>query len=326
MNPRFLKEYGEELFRFIVNEESIKGEVYACSQNVPTIGVGYALAERSTGGAFTPRAGLENDLGKIGEALTTGDKARLLRLCEMLNNGTIRQAITGMRFKDSFDLRITDEQARQLFLLCVPTYDKVLRQKLGIKLYRELQNSREMVTLFSLAYNAPSLIGKGLVTALREGNRAKVQYEILYNSNKNRDTVLDSRRRREAKEFGRYDSDIPSAEELKAEKEIGTAHATQMAAYSGEMESKRKRRSAKKASGTRTALNKNRKRQQSGSLTNQREVRRRIDDVKADRSTRGHTIFERIMDTFGGHDKVTYREWNDEPLNVDERSYHSRWS
>jgi hypothetical protein len=325
MNPKYLKDYEDALYRFIEDEEGYEEKVYGCSQHVPTIGMGYALAEKSAG-SFKPRAGLDDDLAKVGKSLTSGDKARLTKACDMLDNGTIRQAITGKRFKDPFDLTITREQAKQLFLICLPKYDAVLRQKLGFKLYRELQNSREMVTLFSLAYNAPSLIGKNLVSAVGEGNRARVRYQILYESNRKRDVVLDGRRHREAKEFGRYDGDTPTAEELRAEKEEESAHATQIAAYNEQMDNKRKGKSAKRASGTKTAQNKNR-RQQPGSLANQNEVRRRIDDVKARwHQQQDHPLFERIMDLLESRDKVTDRDFIDDAADLNARRYQKRWS
>lgn len=174
MNPRILRDYESELYDFVEKIERAKAEVYPCSKGVPTIGVGYALAEQS-GGTFRIRVGIDEDLAKIGKALTTADRKRLITLCNMLNNGTIKQSYIGNTYKDPFDLTVTEEQAKQLFRLCIPKYDAVLREKLGLKLYKQLQNSHEMVALFSLAYNAPSLIGKNLVAGLREGNRAKVQ-------------------------------------------------------------------------------------------------------------------------------------------------------
>ena len=194
------------------------------------------------------------------------------------------------------------------------------------RLYKKLHNSMEMVSLFSLAYNAPRLIGNHLVGALREGNRAKVQYKILYGSNKNRDVVLDSRREREARQFGQYDAETPTAEELKAEEEVKVAHSADIALYDSQMDGKRKRKSAKRASGTKTALNTHTKRHKAGAVPNQNEVRKRTDEVKAHSRNQGHTILERMMDLFGGHDRVTYQDWSNHPAGFDDRHYHKRWS
>jgi hypothetical protein len=62
MKPRHLDNYQAILYEFIQNEEALVKNVYACSQHVPTIGLGYALAEKSTGG-FKPRAGLDDARG-----------------------------------------------------------------------------------------------------------------------------------------------------------------------------------------------------------------------------------------------------------------------
>jgi GH24 family phage-related lysozyme (muramidase) len=325
MNPRLLKDYQGCLFDFVVQEESLKLKVYACSQHIPTIGIGYALAEKS-GGCFRPRSGLDGDLAKIGATLTKRDNYRLSKICDMLNDGSIKQAINGSNFRESFDLAITEEQAKRLFLLCVPRYDAVIRQKLGLKLYTELQNSKEMVALFSLTYNAPCLIGKNLVNALREGNRARIRYEILYNSNKNRDVILDGRRKREAKQIGRYDSDTPNPAELKAEEETQRAQSAQIAAYDHDMAAKIKCKSTKRARGPRTVASYHRKRPQPGTAPNQKEVRTRIDGAKAHPVYQGRSVLERIIDLFGGDDKVIHRDWNNHPAQHDDRHYHRRWS
>jgi hypothetical protein len=325
MKPRHLDNYQAILYEFIQNEEALVKNVYACSQHVPTIGLGYALAEKSTGG-FKPRAGLDDDLAKIGKYLTTNDRGRLEKICQMLNEGTIKQAIIGDKFKDRFDLTITNEQAKELFLMCIPKYTGILRQKLGLKLYRDLQNTMEMVTLFSLAYNAPSLIGKNLVNALKDGNRARIQYEILYNSNKNRDVILDGRRKREAKQIGRYDSDTPNPAELKAEEETQRAQSVQISAYNHDMAAKIKSKSTKRARRPRTVAGNHRKRPQLGTTPNQYEVTTRMGNVKAHPAYQGRSVLERIIDLFGGHDKVTHRDWNNHPADHDDRHYHRRWS
>ena len=325
MNPRIIKKYEEELFIFIEKRESFRPTVYPCSKGVPTIGVGYALAEES-GGSFRVRCGIDEDLAKISKFLTGGDRNRLIILCKMLNARTVVQARVGDQFKDRFDLMITKEQGKQLFRICVPKYDAVLRQRLGLKLYKELQNSHEMIALFSLAYNAHSLIGKNLVAALREGNRAEVQYQILYESNKDRVIGIDGRRHIEAEEIGRYDGNVPTAEELQAEAEVIRIHSTHISSYDNEMDGKRQARTAKRASGTKSAGHHRRKQQKPGAVTNQKEVRERIDQVKARSRNHGNTLLERMLDLFGGHDKVTYRDWSDHPAGLDEQYYHKRWS
>ena len=325
MNPRTVKNFDAELFVFIKKEEGCKPTVYPCSEGVPTIGVGYALAEKG-GGGFSVRGGLDADLAAIDKVFTEEDKKRLNKLCTMLNDGTIKQAKVGNEYIDRFDLTITDEQAKKLFRTCMPQYDAVLRRKLGINLYRQLQNSKEMIALFSLAYNAPSLIGKNLVAALKEGNRAKVRYEILYNSNKDRSLVLDNRRKDEAPEFGRYDGDAPTVAELQAENEVNALHGVQLAAYDSDIAGKRNRKSAKRASGPRTAHNNRKKQPSPGTVPNQQEVRKRIDQVKAHLHNDGLMLLDRLKYFFEEGEKAFDRNWNHHPAGFDDRHYHKRWS
>lgn len=325
MHPRKIQEYENELYEFIKKEERFQPEVYVCSQHVPTIGVGYALLEKA-GSTYHVRAGLDEDLAQIGTTLTVADKRRLEILCEMLNEGTIQFAVKGSSLNDPFDLRIDDAQAKQLFLLCVLRYDAVIRQKLGIKLYKDLQNTREMVSLFSLVYNAPSLLGKNIVSALREGNRAKVRYEILYHSNKNLDLGLDNRRQVEARCFGRYDGEIPTVEELKAEEEILNLRKAEIAVHDNAMSAKRTVKSAKRARKPGIASNKRTKPNQPGTVPNQKEVRRQTHEVKAHTHNQGHSILERIMDQVVNHEKLTSRDWDTPPAGLDEECYYKRWA
>ncbi|MCM0084106.1 hypothetical protein L4X63_21215 [Geomonas sp. Red32] len=325
MNPRKTGLFREELFKFIKVQEDIRYRVYVCSQNVPTIGVGYALLER-VGKSYRIRSGLEADLTEVGATLSTKDKERLSDLCKMLNDGTIKNALNGSSLKDPFDLTIDKEQAKQLFWKVLPQYDADLRTKLGVKLYRDLQNTKEMVALLSLDFNAPGLIGPGLVNAVRVGNRAEVQYQILYGSNAKRDIGLDNRRKHEAAEFGRYDNETPTAEELKAEAQARTVHAKQIAAYQSEIDAKRKSVSAKRAKGTKTALNAGRKPHKPGNAPNQHAVSHRISQSKARPQNQGHGIVQRVKDFFQGGDSVIHRTWKEEPAGLDLYHYHKRWS
>lgn len=323
MNPRHSEKFEEELFDFLEREEKFIPNVYVCSRHVPTIGVGYALLEKNRH-TFQIRTDLDSDLAKLGMTLTAADKTRLEKLCRMLNDGSIQQAIIGDRLKDPFDLAIDRNQAKQLFKICIPRYDSVLRNKLGLKLYSKLQNSKEMVGLLSLAYNAPALIGVSLVEAIRQGNRAKIQYQILYGSNKNRDIGLDRRRKREAAEIGRYDSDSPTLQELKAEQEVQQEHAAQMAAYTSQMDAKRKGKTARRAKGMRVASSSQPRGLHAGRNPHQRAVRRRIDEVKAHPAN--HRILERIQDLWDQADKVIHRDWRFHPASLNEGLYHRRWS
>ncbi|MBI5556781.1 MAG: hypothetical protein HY885_04025 [Deltaproteobacteria bacterium] len=67
--------------------------------------------------------------------------------------------------------------------------------------------SRERITLLSLAWNSPDLLGKGLGDAMVQGNRAEAWYEIRYHSNGgelNLREGIAKRRYYEAQMFGLY--------------------------------------------------------------------------------------------------------------------------
>lgn len=79
-------------------------------------------------------------------------------------------------------------------------YEDVVTAKLG-----HIPDSKERTALFSLAYNAPSLIGPKLTAAIEDGNRAEAWYEIRYNSNGDHSLGIANRRYVEANRFDLFD-------------------------------------------------------------------------------------------------------------------------
>lgn len=69
-----------------------------------------------------------------------------------------------------------------------------------------IPDSREREALFSLCWNAPSLLGPKLKAAIEAGDRAEAWYEIRYNSNGNGISGLANRRYVEADTFGLFDT------------------------------------------------------------------------------------------------------------------------
>jgi GH24 family phage-related lysozyme (muramidase) len=325
VNSRYIENYNDELFVFMSREEGCVLHVYPCSVGVPTIGIGYALAEKN-GGSFKIRSGLEDDLLTIDKFLTEDDKARLIKICSKLNDGTIKKIITGKNYNDKFDLTITTGQVKQLFNMCVTQYNQIIKQKLGLKLYKQLQNSREMVVIFSLTYNGPGLIGKNFITGIKEGNRAKVTHQISVKSNSRRDVAVDNRRQRETNYFGRYDGAIPTKEELRKEDEVAVTCGGETVAYYKEINAKRNPKSVKRASGPRAAHNNRKKQLASGAVPNQQEIRRRIDQVKAHLCNDGLLLLDRLKVFFEESEKVIERDWNHHLAGFDDKHYHKRWS
>jgi Ca2+-binding RTX toxin-like protein len=72
-----------------------------------------------------------------------------------------------------------EEEAKDIFVeFLAPGFESIVDTWLA-----DIPNSSERASLFSLAYNAPSLLGSGLKAAIIAGNRAEAWYQIRYVSN-----------------------------------------------------------------------------------------------------------------------------------------------
>ncbi|MEQ8354034.1 MAG: hypothetical protein RH942_00740 [Kiloniellaceae bacterium] len=214
--------FDDVLFDFIAASEGFVPRIYCDHRGIPTLGLGYALLVNTPG--WPPRDSLESDLAAIGVALTAADRQRLTAVGRALSGNDSDQAKTlvaawlpgeDSAASNSFSFLITRAQARSLFAMVRPDYEAVIRQKLGDRLTDDLANSKEMVALFSLAYNSPALIGPGLSTALRNGEREKAWYEICFGSNRRRHHGIQNRRDHEARMFSLTNAD-PSPSERAA--------------------------------------------------------------------------------------------------------------
>ena len=201
--------FEDVLFDFIAASEGFVPRIYSDHRGIPTLGLGYAILVNTPG--WPPRDSLDRDLAAIGVILTAADRSRLTAVGETLSRndpdsakGLVAPWAAGedSAARNSFSFLITREQAKALFELVRPDYDAVIRQKLGAGLTAQMANSKEMVALFSLAYNNPALIGPGLSAALRNGEREKAWYEIRFGSNRKRHHGLQNRRDHEAEMFG----------------------------------------------------------------------------------------------------------------------------
>ncbi len=206
-------------FDFIAASEGFVPRVYSDHRGIPTLGLGYAILVNTPG--WPPRDSLDRDLAAIGVRLTAKDRSRLTSVGQELSRNNPDRAkdlvVPWTPGEDSaalnnFSFMITRDQAKALFALVRPDYEAVIRQKLGQSLTDRLAGSREMVALFSLAYNSPALIGPGITAALRSGAREKAWYEIRFGSNRNRHRGLQNRRDHEAEMFGLTNA-VPNEEE-----------------------------------------------------------------------------------------------------------------
>jgi len=112
----------------------------------------------------------------------------------------------------------TPATMRPIWDLVLPTFDKVVQDKIDVP------PSKELAVLISLAYQTRKLIGEKLVAAINAGNRAEAWYEIRYDSNTSIDRKTNKRidnehgRRRviESDMFGLYSdpSQLTPAEKI----------------------------------------------------------------------------------------------------------------
>ena len=233
--------FEDVLFDFIAASEGFVPRIYSDHRGIPTLGLGYAILVNTPG--WPPRDSLDRDLASIGVTLTSADRARLTAVGEALSRNAIDRAKSlvapwtpgeDVASKNDFSILITREQAKALFDLVRPDYEAVIRQKLGPELADDLANSREMVALFSLAYNSPALIGPGISAALRSGEREKAWYEIRFGSNRERHRGLQNRRDHEAEMFGLRNAE-PSPAERAAIRRLLEERQGFMARYLGEV-------------------------------------------------------------------------------------------
>ncbi|HEV7248501.1 MAG TPA: M10 family metallopeptidase C-terminal domain-containing protein [Shinella sp.] len=90
----------------------------------------------------------------------------------------------------------SDTQIQAALTAISPRYEAVIDKWLS-----GIPNSTERAVLFSMAYNAPSLLGPKLKAAILDGDRAEAWYEIRYNSNGSGHAGIANRRYVEAEQF-----------------------------------------------------------------------------------------------------------------------------
>ncbi|MGD1879751.1 MAG: hypothetical protein ACFB13_19890 [Kiloniellaceae bacterium] len=201
--------FDEALFDFLAESEGFVPRVYSGRFGMPMLALGYAMLDNTPG--WPPRDSLDRDLAAIGVRLTSLDRCRLTAVGEALSCHDLdaaRRLVAPWtpgedpQTRNAFSFVLTRGQAQALFELSRPDTETLLRRKLGRALSAVLAGSRELVALFSLAYNSPALIGPNLSRALHAGAREKVWYEIRFRSNRRRCPRLQDRRDHEAAMFG----------------------------------------------------------------------------------------------------------------------------
>ncbi|MBM3254638.1 MAG: lysozyme, partial [Candidatus Omnitrophica bacterium] len=180
--PRPASNFNNDLYALIKQSEGFEKKVYSDTEGVPTIGIGYALLEKIQG-EWRVRGYIDEQLQSAGINIQQSDRQTLQSVADALNSNNVAQARSLIQ-SSTFSFSLSNEtQGRQLFDYIIPNYKAEVRQKIGDTLYQQLDGSKEMIALVSLAYNNPSLIGAKLIAALQSGDRDEAWHEIRYNSN-----------------------------------------------------------------------------------------------------------------------------------------------
>jgi GH24 family phage-related lysozyme (muramidase) len=128
-----------------------------------------------------------------------------------------------------------DEEIIKVYDQIAETFEKIINQKFSVS----IPLSYERLALFSLAYNQPTLLGTGLQTAIKDGNRADAWYQIRYQSNggESRSRGIAKRRYFESQIFGLYSKGLSDEEkdiEYKSILKMRGDHASKIKKYDKE--------------------------------------------------------------------------------------------
>jgi len=201
--------FTEAVFDFLASHDGFVARVYSDSQGIPTLGIGYAMLANTPG--WPPRETLESDLEAIGITLTVQDRQLLIAVGAALSGHDLAtaRALVAPRSgsgaaarRGPFSFTLSRAQAMALFELSRPDVEVLLQRRLGRDLMARLAGSRELVALFSLAYDNPALMSAELVSALAAGARERAWYEIRFGANRAHQAPLQHRRNRESAMFG----------------------------------------------------------------------------------------------------------------------------
>jgi GH24 family phage-related lysozyme (muramidase) len=203
------KSYSAERAELLVLLEGSTLKPYVDTVGDPTIGIGFNLAYNlepvlrvivgNRNWSDTLLARLQAQIDKAYASGSGGDAALQANLDRVMKNW---HANKDSDVPQTFAFKNQAVVAKALDALA-PTYDKHIDNWLA-----GIPQSREREALFSLCWNAPSLLGPKLRAAIEAGDRAEAWYEIRYNSNggASASTGLANRRYVEAETFGLFDT------------------------------------------------------------------------------------------------------------------------
>ena len=200
------KTYNTERFDLLKLLEGSTRAPYVDSVGDPTIGIGFNLVYNLepvlrviVGKKGWSDALLSRLEAQVDKNYGAGENAKLV--------ANLNRVMADWHANHDADVPSTfafanDHQIAQALDRLAPKYDGYIDKWIA-----GIPDSDERAALFSLAWNAPSLLGPKLKAAITGGDRAEAWYEIRYNSNGIALSGIANRRYVEADQFNLYDTD-----------------------------------------------------------------------------------------------------------------------
>jgi len=232
LEPHTIKDYDTVLRNKIMEKEGFDAKVYYHDRDTPTIGYGLALYDKGSGRKVDSAF---DNITDANIAISKADYKLFDKIeTEMKASSPSDKTIKGLVDKLSLDLENEATGQKVLDNTLAGHYTNIVRDAIGDTQYNALKDSKELVTLVDMAYNAGSaLFGPGFKHAMSHENRAEVWFQIRYDSNsgesrKNSGKGIANRRVSQSDMFGLYD-ETPSAEGMKDIIRMARFHATKIA-------------------------------------------------------------------------------------------------
>lgn len=192
--------FDETYFQIIKQFEGWEDSVEPDPLGVPTIGYGVALVVKGDDPVNPWEVRAQAQLNDWFAGIYTFSAAEIQTLqdCTNILNGSpgnVTKLIASSTLSSSPVL--TEEQGRTVLIRAA---EDIASDAIPEDIRLALAGTRELAILYSLAYNAPGLVGPKLEAAIRAGDRAEAWFEIRYNSG----AALDERRHAESQLFGLF--------------------------------------------------------------------------------------------------------------------------
>lgn len=219
--------FNEQVFSVIAGNEGFSktvehiGATNGQGDHTITLGHGYTFVRGST----VDLGKLETDLSAIGITISDPQKKALgdIAKARASKDWTTTDKLIADFIAGWTAPALTAAQAKTLFMQELETKKGEVRARFiselgateGAAAYNALAGSWEFLAVMDIGYNAPGLVSRPLIFAIKDGNRAEVWYQLRYNSNKSTQTQFlagwASRRYLESEMFGLYDPGITAA-------------------------------------------------------------------------------------------------------------------